>query len=567
MTTNAEERLRQLYETEWEWRVDELGNQSMSLSAPVDNFLPDVGEAAQQARLRRWEELRAELDQLPVTELSDDARVDHEVYAQQLDTLIERQRFRMYERPANADTAFWTQLSARTERRFTSAEQARRYLEQLSDVPRYFTQQVENMRRGLARGFAPPKVTMTGREAPIRAVAEATAATDVSYYAPFRELPASIGADVGEELRAEARSVIERSVLPAYRDLLAFVVDEYLPGLPEALGAEQGPDGVTFYRAQLREFTTTDLTPREIFDIGMREVERIKVEMADIAAQVGHAGDVPGLLAHMRTSTEFYASTPEQLLKEAAWHAKKFDAWVHEYFGRVPRRRFGIVEPPPEIAPYFTFGRGAPERYTLNTYNLPARPLYSLPALTLHEAAPGHSFQRSFALEERSRPAFRREVYISAYGEGWGLYCERLGVEMGMYETPYEMMGMLSFQMWRAARLVIDPGIHALGWTREQGQDFLREHTAIADHEIVTEVDRYIAWPGQAASYYLGQLKILELRARAEEALGPAFDLRAFHDVVLSVGSVPLTVLEGAVERFIACGGRSPYADSHSTPR
>lgn len=559
--TSAPTRLRRLYESEWAWRIAELGNRSMALTAPVDDFLPDVSEAAQQARLRRWEEVAAELAAIPVDELDDDGRVDHEVYAQQIATLIERQRFRMYERPANADTAFWTELSARAERRFTSADEARRYLRQLADVPRYFEQQVANMRRGLERGFGPPKVTMTGREIPVRTVAEASSATEVAYYGPFLELPPAVDPDTAAKLRAEARSVIENSVLPAYRHLYDFLVDEYLPGLPEPLGAELGPDGLAFYRAQLREFTTTDLEPREIYEIGMREVERIDAEMADVAAEVGYAGDVPGLLAYMRTSPEFYATTPEQLLKEAAWHAKKFDGKVHRYFGRVPRRRFAIVEPPPDIAPYYTFGRGAPERYTLNTYNLPARPLYSLPALTLHEAAPGHSFQTSFALEESSRPAFRQQVYISAFGEGWGLYCERLGVEMGMCETPYEVMGMLSFQMWRAARLVIDPGVHALGWSREQAQDFLREHTAIAEHEIVTEVDRYIAWPGQATSYYLGQLKILELRSYAEQELGASFDLRAFHDLVLSLGSVPLHVLAGAVQRFVAGGGRSPYAD------
>lgn len=559
MTEYAETTLRRLYESEWSWRVAELGNQSMSLTVPVDDFLPDVSESAQQERLARWEKVLAELEQIPVDELGPAARTDYEVYLHQITTLAEQQRFRMYERPANADTAFWTRLAERAGRRFADAEEARRYLRQLRQVPRYFEQQMDNMRRGVERGFAPPKVSMSGREAPVRTVAGTTQPQETPFYAAFRELPPTLGGYEVEQLCREACSVIEQCVLPAYRSLLAFIVDEYLPALPEALSAKDGPEGLAFYKAQLREFTTTALEPSQIFDTGMREVESIKTEMGEVAAEAGFPGDVPGMLAYMRTDPQFYATTPEQLLKEAAWQAKKFDARVHRYFGRVPRRRFGIVEPAPDIAPFYTFGRGAPECYTLNTYNLPARPLYSVPALTLHEAAPGHSFQTSFALEEPARPAFRQQMYISAYGEGWGLYCERLGVEMGMYETPYELMGMLSFQMWRAARLVIDPGIHAMGWTREQAQGFLREHTAIAEHEIVTEVDRYIAWPGQAASYYLGQLKILELRARAEKELGPSFDLRAFHDVVLSLGSVPLSVLETAVDQFIADGGRSPY--------
>jgi uncharacterized protein (DUF885 family) len=232
---------------------------------------------------------------------------------------------------------------------------------------------------------------------------------------------------------------------------------------------------------------------------------------------------------------------------------------VHDYFGRVPRLRFGIKEPPADLAPFSTFGRGGPGRYTLNTYDLKSRPLYSLPALTLHEAAPGHAFQIPLAMEQEQLPDFRRYVYISAYGEGWALYTERLGVEMGMYHSPFEVMGMLSFQMWRAARLVVDPGMHALGWSRERAQQFLRDNTAIAEHEIVTEIDRYLAWPGQAAAYYLGQLRILDLRRKAEAALGAGFDLRNFHDQVLSLGSVPLSVLDAEVARFIDRGGSSPY--------
>jgi uncharacterized protein (DUF885 family) len=305
-----------------------------------------------------------------------------------------------------------------------------------------------------------------------------------------------------------------------------------------------------------------ELSPQEIFDIGQREVAAIRAEMEEIAAQVGFAGDVPGLLEFMRTDPRFYAKTAKELLMVAAYEAKKFDLVVDRFFGKLPEMRFGIVEVPPDLAPFYTFGRGGLGRYTLNTYNLPARPLYSIPALTLHEAAPGHAFQIPFAHEQKHHPAFRRHVYISAYGEGWALYTERLGVEMGIYETPFDMMGMLSFQMWRAVRLVVDPGMHALGWSREQAQDFMRANTAIADHEITTEIDRYIAWPGQACAYHLGQLKIWELRRRAEEALGEAFNIRNFHDAVLSLGSVPLTVLEQEIDRFIAEGGRSPFMSS-----
>lgn len=242
----------------------------------------------------------------------------------------------------------------------------------------------------------------------------------------------------------------------------------------------------------------------------------------------------------------------------AAWTAKKFDAKADQYFGYLPRRRFAILPVPDDQAPFYTAGRGGAGSYWVNTYNLPARALYSLPALTLHESAPGHAFQMPIAQEQKDVPPFRR-AYISAFGEGWALYSERLGVEMGIYETPYEHFGMLSYQAWRAARLVVDTGIHAKGWTREQGQAYLMENTALARHEVETEVDRYISWPGQALSYYLGQMAIQEARARAEKALGAKFDIRHFHDTVLQLGSVPLPVLQQRIDAFIAEGGKSPY--------
>ena len=245
----------------------------------------------------------------------------------------------------------------------------------------------------------------------------------------------------------------------------------------------------------------------------------------------------------------------------AAWIAKRFDAKAAQFFGYLPRARFAIKPVPEDLATFYTAGRGGPGVYLVNTYDLPSRPLYNLTALTLHESAPGHAFQIPIAMEHKDQPAFRRHTYISAYGEGWALYCERLGVEMGMYETPYDRFGMLGYQIWRAARLVVDTGIHAQGWAREQAVDYLRQYTALPEREIGTEVDRYIAWPAQALSYYLGERVILEERARAEKALGERFNVRAFHDSVLELGSVPLPVLERRIDSFIAAGGRGPYPD------
>ena len=282
--------------------------------------------------------------------------------------------------------------------------------------------------------------------------------------------------------------------------------------------------------------------------------------MAKVMKEVGFKGDLQAFLAFLRSDPQFYAKTPQELLWRAAWIAKKFDGKAKYYFGRLPRSRFAVVPVPDDIAPFYTAGRGGTGVYLVNTYNLPSRALYSLPALTLHESAPGHAFQMPLADEQEDMPEFRRKTYISAFGEGWALYCEKLGEEMGMYETPYEKFGMLSYQMWRAARLVVDTGIHAKGWTREQALAFFHENTALADHEISTEVDRYISWPGQALSYYLGEMAIVEARAKAEAALGAKFDLRWFHDTVLQLGSVPLPILSARIDKWIADGGPDPYA-------
>lgn len=549
-------RFEEIHRAEWAWRLTELGDPSRSVDDPLQP-LPDVSPAAQQRRAERWQQVLDQLDEIDRDQLSTDEVIDLDVYRGQLETLLAGQRFRMYERPANADSGFWMELTGQSRRRLATIEEAERYIDWLQQIPGYVDQNIENMRAGVARGFGPARISMIGRDATIRSVAEAPSVDEVSLTRPLTTLPDAV--DERDRLIKDGRAVIESAVVPAYRRLLDFFTGEYQPALPTEIGAYSQPDGAAFYAAMLREYTTTDLTAEQIHQIGVAEVAKIRDEMADIAAEAGFA-DADAMLRFMRTDPSFAARTPDELLHFAAWQAKKFDARAHHYFGRLPRMRFGIFEPEPELAPYYTAGRGGPGRYILNTYNLPARRLYSIPALTLHEAAPGHAFQIPFALEF-DQPDFRRKTYISAYGEGWALYAERLGVEMGMYDTPFEMMGMLSYQMWRAVRLVIDPGMHALGWTREQGLDYLRSNTALSDHEVTTEVDRYIAWPGQACAYYLGMLKIIELRRRAEDRLGLRFSLPAFHDQVLSLGSVPLPVLEYAIDDFIARGGSSPFTD------
>lgn len=546
-------------EDEWAWRKQQFPEHS--LDEPLEPRLPDVSPSAQELRTAHWRAVDDQLAGIDRSGLTAEQAQDFDVYRYQIKTFIGRQKHRMFERPANADSGFWMELTAQSRRRLGSAAEAAGYLKWLAEIPRFIDQNIDNMRAGVGRGFAPAQISMTGREATIRSVAESEP-EQTGFYQP---LTALLPTDKNrrndhDQLVTAGRTLIADKVLPAYRKLLDFFTGEYFPALPTDIAAVNGPDGEEFYPSQLREYATTDLSAEQIHEIGLEQVASLRAEMAEVAASVGFV-DVDAMLAFMRTDPKFYATTASQLLQFAAWQAKKFDQVAHHYFGRLPRMRFGIEEPDPDLAPFYTFGRGGPHRYILNTYNLPARPLYSIPALTLHEAAPGHAFQIPFALEQSQHPEFRRKVYISAYGEGWGLYCERLGVEMAMYETPFELMGMLSYQMWRAVRLVIDPGMHALGWTRERAQDYLRVNTAISDHEIVTEVDRYIAWPGQATAYYLGMLKITEARQRAEQALGTQFDLRNFHDQILALGSVPLPVIDNAVDTFIAGGGASPFAD------
>jgi uncharacterized protein (DUF885 family) len=552
-------RFKALYTKEWSWRLKQAEADPDDSAGKVRPRLPDLTPATQQARLVYWQQVRADLDAIPVAQLSPEAAINYGIYRAQIDQAIDQQRFRDWEKPLNSDTSFWSNLVSLSGREGLRDEQAyRNWISQMRDIPRYFTEQQANLRLGLARGFTPPAVTMQGRESGVAVVAEASDPTATNFYAPFKEMPTSIAPAVQAELRAAGIAAIRDAVIPAHRELLGFLRQTYFPGLRKELDATSLPDGKAYYESKIREFTTTDLTADQIHAIGVREVAKIRAQMLGVMAETGFKGDLPAFLKFLRTDPQFYPKTPEALLERAAWISKRFDGKASRWFGRTPRSRFGIIPVPPEIAPFYTAGRGG-SAYLLNTYDLPSRPFFQLTALTLHESDPGHHFQGALAAENTGQPAFRAKSYISAYGEGWALYCETLGIEMGMYETLYDRFGMLSYQMWRAARLVVDTGIHAQGWSRERALGFMRDNTALSEREVTTEIDRYIGWPGQALSYYLGQLTIIEARAKAEKALGPKFDIRAFHDTVLALGSVPLPVLSARIDRFIAEGGKGPY--------
>ena len=553
----ADRQFQALYKREWAWRKVEFPGRERD-GAPIPDHFPKVDPASQARRLVYWQDVRKSLDAIPEKSLSQQEAVNYEVYRDQIDTLINQQKFREYEKPFNSDSSFWSSLGFTASRKFHTAQDYRNYVALLNDIPRYFREQTDEMRAGLKRGFTPPRATLVGREVSVTAIADAKGAEATNLWKPFKAMPAAVPPAEQEALKAQARTAIETQAQPAYRELLKFLREDYIPHTTETLAAESLPDGKAYYRAQIREFTTLDMDPEAIHQLGLSEVAKIHAQMLQVMKETGFKGDFPAFLAFLRTDPQFYVKDPQDLLNRAAWIAKRVDGKLPAFFGWLPRSRFGIEPVAADIAPFYTSARGGTNTYLLNTYDLPSRPLYNLTALTLHESAPGHALQGGLAEEQDGLPEYRREVYISAYGEGWALYCERLGVEMGMYDTPYDRFGMLTFQMWRAARLVVDTGVHHKGWTRAQAIKYLHDNTALADHDIEIEVDRYISWPGQALSYYLGMLAIVDVRAKAEAALGPKFDIRAFHDTVLSMGSVPLPVLRARIDRFIAEGGRDP---------
>jgi uncharacterized protein (DUF885 family) len=556
--TADDQRFDALAAREYAWRRESFQSAEYEKGG-VPAHLSDESLKNQDARTAYWEDVLRDLNAIRAADLSPGKQEDYAVYRTQIEAFVDQQHFRDYEKPLNSDSAFWSDIAFVARDPLKKEQDYVNLLSMMRDIPIYFDQQTANMKAGLKRGFTPPAVTMVGRDKSIAAIAEAKSAEDIVWYEPFKAMPASIAPTRQAELRAEALRVINAQVIPTYAKLLAFMRKDYIPGMRKPLAAESLPYGKAYYQAKIREFTTLDLTPDQIHQIGLDEVKAIRAQMDEVMKEVKFAGDFPAFLHFLRTDPQFYPKTPAALLERAAWISKQFDGKAARWFGRMPRGRFGIVEVPPDIAPYYTAGRGGRDTYLLNTYDLPSRPFFQLTALTLHESAPGHSWQGSLAAENDDRPDYRRHYYISAYGEGWALYCEKLGVEMGMYQTPYDRFGMLSYQMWRAARLVIDTGIHSKGWTRAQAIAFLKDNSALSEHEIETEVDRYIGWPGQALSYYLGERAIVQERARAEKALGTKFDIRAFHDMILSLGSVPLPVITARTDRFIAEGGKGPW--------
>ena len=553
--TAADRRLKALYDGYAAWDAKESGNfqDSRGETKPAD-YLPRVDAATQQRRAAHLQDIIKQLNAIPVAQLSPEEKVNAAVFRTILENAISDAHFRLWEMPFNSDSNFWTYLDAKP---LQDAAEYRRYIARMRDIPRYFDEQMVNMRAGLARGFSVPRATLEGREGSISAFL-ADDVTKSPFYKAFDTMPQTVPAAEQQALRAQGQAAIRDAVQPAYRKLLEFYRNEYLPKTRTTVSARDLPDGDAFYRAQIREYTTTDLSPEEIHQIGLKQVAEIEAQMRQTMAETGFKGSFAEFLTFLKTDPQFISKTADELMGVSSYVAKRTDNVIGNYFGKLPRRRFGIIPVPDSLAPFYTSGRGGLENCMMNTYNLPVRPLYNIPALTLHECEPGHSFQAALSEEQKALPRFRQNLYFSGYGEGWGLYCEWLGNEMGIYRNPYERFGQQSYAMWRAARLVIDTGVHRYGWSRSQAIDYLASHTALSQHEVETEVDRYISWPGQALSYKLGELTIRRLRSEAEAKLGPKFDIRGFHDTFLNMGAVPLNVLEDQMHAWMAAEAAKP---------
>ncbi len=559
--SDASAKLHDLFDREWKWRLAE--HPLFATSVGVHDYDDRLGAVAAADEARRAEATKAflvELRAIPRDILSNEDRIDTEIFSRQLEDRIESFRFREYEIPLSADWGFHTTLTRLPEEMpFSTPREYENYVSRLNAIPNFVDEHISVMREGLARGMTLPKVVLAGIDETMTAHVVKDAEKSV-WWKPFARFPATFTAEEKTRLEAEGRRAILDSAVPAFAKLADFMVKDYIPRARTSIATADLPDGRAYYEFLLRRFTTLPLTAEEIHRTGLSEVDRIQKEMDGVIREVGFQGDFQAFLEFLRTDPRFYAKTPDELLERAAWICKQMDGKLPSLFRTLPRLPYGVAPVPPEIAPKFTGGRYVespvgstrPGYFWVNTYQLDHRPLYTLEALAFHESVPGHHLQIALSQEQRDLPDFRRFSYISTFGEGWGLYCEHLGLEAGFYRDPYSNFGRLTYEMWRACRLVVDTGMHAMGWSREKALDYMGSHTALSLHEVQTETDRYIATPGQAVSYKIGELTIRRLRTKAEEALGKKFDVREFHDAVLLHGSVPMPVLEEQIDRYIA---------------
>ena len=558
----ATSQLQSLMDSYWSYRLAE--SPTLATAAGINDYnhlLPQVAPLDQSRRLRVEQEFLLQLGNIDRTDLNLENQINYDLLGWVLEISIESMELNTDRIPFNTFSSFFTgALRASYGVSMTTEEDYRAYISRIREFPRYFAENIDNMREGMRSGFVLPKVIIDGGLPTVRAQVYDNP-DNSSLFEPIAEVSDRLSTAIQVQIRLEAREAIRSYAIPAFRELAEFLQNEYYPMATEGIAAQDLSNGDAFYTHQIKVYTTrTDLSAEQIHNIGVSEVARIRREMEEVIAASGFNGSFEEFTEFLRAEPRFYANDETTLLKEASFIAKKIDYLLPEFFGRLPRVPYGVVPVPVEIAPNYTAAsynsspvggiRGG--AFWVNTFALDQRPLYELPALTLHEAVPGHHLQTSIARELENLPEFRKELYFSAFGEGWGLYSEKLGIEMGIYGNSYEHFGRLSYEMWRACRLVIDTGIHSQGWTRQEAMNYLTDNTSLSAVNVRAEVDRYISWPGQALAYKLGEMKILELRQRTEAALGDAFDLRSFHDALLGQGALPLDILDTVIENYIA---------------
>lgn len=500
-----------------------------------------------------------ELETLEVSGLNETNRISFDLLKFDLQDKIDFYDHERYLNLLLSDSGFHSNLTYMV-RPMVNYNQVKTYLGKLNAIPTFVDQHIEILRESIQKGVTQPSIIFKGYESTYNDHIVGHF-EDSFYYTPFKNLPEVLTSTQKDSVLKAGELAVSNVVVPQFKKIKRFFEEEYLPETRKSIGVSELPNGAAFYQNRIDFYTTdTNYTPDAIHKIGLSEVARIRSKMDNIIKELKFKGSFADFLEFLRTDEQFYAKTPDELLMIARDMAKRADEQLPRFFKTLPRKPYGVAPVPDALAPKYTGGRYVgtqknstePGYYWVNTYDLPSRTLYTLPALTVHEAVPGHHLQGALNLElGDSIPQFRKDLYLSAYGEGWGLYTEFLAEEMGMYTTPYEHFGKLTYEMWRACRLVVDTGIHAKGWTRDQVVAYMASNTALSLHEINTETDRYISWPGQALSYKIGELKIRELRTKAESELDSKFDIREFHEIVLGQGTVTLSILESRINTYI----------------
>ncbi|MCX7053587.1 MAG: DUF885 domain-containing protein [Proteobacteria bacterium] len=551
--------LHALFDAEWERGLRENPTAATYIGDHrFDDRWPDFSPAALKTSYEGDKAVIAALDKIDAQQLTPEDRLNRDLFRRQYQASIDTYDYGSQYTPLSQSDGLASMHRITDVVVFKTVQDYEQWLSRIGTIDKLVDQNIALMREGVKRGQVPPKIIMQ-RVPPQLDKQIVTDPTQSPFYEAFRKMPDSIPAAEQARLQAAARDAITKTVVPSYTKLKQYVVNEYMPRTRDTVGLWDTPNGEARYAELARFYTTTNMTPDEIHEIGLKEVARIHEEMLKVIAQTSFKGSFDEFLTYLRTDPKFRYTDSKDLLEAYEAMAKRVDPLLPQYFGKLPRMPYGVRPIAEQVAPDTTTayyqgpamdGRRA-GYYYVNLYKPEERPKYEIPVLTIHEAVPGHHLQISLAQELGELPQFRRDFEATAFVEGWALYSESLGEEMGFYEDPYDKFGQLTYEMWRAVRLVVDTGLHHKHWTRQQAIDYFKANAAKTELDIINEIDRYIGTPGQALAYKIGELKIKQLRGEATQQLGDQFDIRAFHDVVLGSGAIPLDVLEANVHRWI----------------